>query len=404
MIRTWLTGSLLILVCSTLLSAGKIARDGFVLAVTSKSDPQRLSHGNESVVSKSDHMALHEAKVTSMSGQLASNETSQESEILALSWREKMLEFFSSKKCISPSSGKQLAPAQIWLTKMTVLVGVMKGGTKAMNSYLREHPNFVSQCDEVAHSKELHFFNNFNSNPETINATDLQEQYGRLIETKCPVAMKSLLTDQSKLMFLDDTPLYMQDSDSVPLLLNCALPKAKIISVLRNPIDRAFSHYNFYPDCAIKTFDEWVDIEIQRLTDAGIVDAKDPYEELLAWQRYNKDPVHRNARRCETFVARGLYAIQCLHYMTALKAAGRPLTDIRFINSEDLQGPHRQYEYDKVLSFLGLENHTLRLTGNTHSTVYRTTMNESTRVKLYEFYRPYNRRLYDLLNWQPVWE
>lgn len=401
MIRNWLTSSLLILVCAILMSLGKMAGDGFVLVVASKSD-QRVS--NESVAWKSDQLAVNETMVASTSDQLALNETKPEPATLELSWKDKMLDFFSNKKCLPVLSANQPRPAQTWLDKVTVLAGVMKGGTKAINSYLSEHPQFVSHCDESSHSKELHFFNNFNPTGETINATDLQVRYGRLIEEKCPLAMKSLLTDQRKLMFLDDTPLYMQDSDSVPLLLNCVVPKAKIISVLRNPIDRAFSHYNFYPACANKSFDEWVDIEIRRLTDSGIAGAKDPYEELLAWQRYNKDPAHRNRRRCETIVTRGLYAIQCLHYMTALEATGRPLSDIRFVHSEDLQGAQRQYEYDKVLSFLGLENHTLRLRGKTHATVYTKTMNESTRAKLNEFYRPYNRRLYDLLNWQPVWE
>jgi hypothetical protein len=141
--------------------------------------------------------------------------------------KEKMLDFFSNKKCLPVSSDNQPTPAQTWLEKVTVLVGVMKGGTKAINSYLSEHPQFVSQCDESSHSKELHFFNNFEEMAQTINATDLQIQYGRLIEEKCPLAMKSMLTDESKSMFLDDTPLYMQDSDSVPLLLNCAFAQSQ---------------------------------------------------------------------------------------------------------------------------------------------------------------------------------
>jgi hypothetical protein len=90
--------------------------------------------------------------------------------------------------------------------------------------------------------------------------------------------------------------------------------------------------------------------------------------------------------------------------MTALEAAGRPQSEIRFVLSEDLQGAQRQHEYDRVLQLLGLENHTLRPRGKTHATVYTKTMNESTRVKLTDFYRPYNRRLYDLLQWPPVWE
>jgi hypothetical protein len=67
------------------------------------------------------------------------------------------------------------------------------------------------------HSSEMHFFNHINpTDLQMINATDVQLRYGRLIEEKRPLAMKSLLTDPNKTMFLDDTPLYMQDSDSIP--------------------------------------------------------------------------------------------------------------------------------------------------------------------------------------------
>jgi Sulfotransferase domain len=386
MTRSSFIGALLVVVCATIFSVGKLVGDSVF----------GFSEGGLLVT------------VSLKSEQLMSNATTthESASILELSWEEKMRGFFSNKECIGASSDSTYKPTpqQSWLGKVTVLVGVMKGGTKAINTYLSEHPHFISQCDESHQSKELHFFNQFNSKTQTINATDLQIRYGRLIETKCPLAMKSLLTDQSKLMFLDDTPVYMQDSDSIPPLLNCVLPQAKIISVLRNPTDRAFSHYNFYKHCATKSFDEWVDIEIRRLTDAGIVGAKDPYEELLAWQRYNSDPAHRHQRQCETFVARGLYAIQGLHYITALQASGRPLSDMHFVHSEDLEGEKRQHEYDKMLNFLGLSNHTLRPRGKTHVTVYTRTMNESTRVKLNEFYRPYNLRLYDLLDWQPVWE
>jgi hypothetical protein len=185
------------------------------------------------------------------------------------------------------------------------------------------------------------------------------------------------------------------------------MPKTKIMAVLRNPTERTFSHYNFYLErqwCTNKSFDVRVDINIQELAHTGGVStAKNPYEELLAWERYNTNPRYRDSRNCKTFVTHGMYAIQLLHFVTALEAAGRPRSDLHVIHSEDLQGTKRQEEYGKILSFLDLLPHTLEGQGSVHKTVYESSMDSSTRVWLDKFYRPYNSQLYKLLDWDHVW-
>lgn len=340
---------------------------------------------------------------TSPVNQPVSVDTSVQPVILGLPWKEKMLSFFSSKECVRASPIVQ--PPHL-LGQMFILLGVQKGGTKAIHTFLQKHPDFVSRCSNKSHTTELFFFNNASlMYAPIIDQTEQQIQYANHIQARCPVATEILLNDTRK-MYLDDTPLYIQDSDSIPQLLNCVMPKAKLMAVLRNPSDRAFSHYNFYLDygfCREMSFDEWVDTNIKALVEFGIVNATDPYEELLAWQRYNLDTTIKGNRRCETFVTRGLYVIQLLHYMTALEASGRPLSDIHVVHSQDLQGDQRQAVYSNMLSFLGLENHTLNYTGSVHKTIYQTAMNESTRVKLDAFFQPYNQRLYELLNWNPIW-
>jgi Sulfotransferase domain len=329
--------------------------------------------------------------------ELLNNESS------STTWKEKMIQYFSATKCKSaPPEFQDLT----WLKQIFVLIGVQKGGTKALHTFLEENPQFVSRCDEKVATKELFFFNNITGMNGEIDQLELQKKYADLIQTKCPLAVADLVSNSSK-MYLDDTPLYIQDSNEIPQLMNCVTPKSKIMAILRNPTDRAFSHFNFYLDrnwCMERTFDEWVDLNIYQLTESGVVQAKDPYEELLAWERYNKNPQYRGTRKCLTFVTRGLYAIQLLHFMTALKAVNRSEADLHVISSESLIGDQKQQEYDKVLQFLGLAPHTLHHIGAVHKTVYERTMNETTRVKLNSFFRPYNLRLYEMLNWDPIWE
>jgi Sulfotransferase domain len=319
-------------------------------------------------------------------------------------WKERMLNFFSTRNCIYASP--KFHPAS-WLRQILILIGVGKGGTKAIHKFLHKNPRFASRCSKEAATRETFFFNS--NKTHLLNQIDqrgLQIQYGHHLRIQCPLAVSALKRNARK-MYLDDTPTYMQDSHEIPQLLNCVMPKAKVLAILRNPTDRAFSHYNYYLErdwCTSYTFDDWVDINIRELTDAGIVDASDPYEELLAWKRYNDNSTNHALRKCRTFVTRGLYAIQILHFITALEAAGRPKSDFHVILSERLNSDMtRQQEYDKVVNFLGLAPYTLVDNRSVHKTIYETSLNETTRLKLDSFFRPYNFRLYEMLGWDPVW-
>jgi hypothetical protein len=333
----------------------------------------------------------------------STTDESVHNETLTVSWEEKMIEYFLTTKCkVAPPGLQELT----WLKQIFVLIGVQKGGTKAIHTFLEENPQFVSRCDKKVATREIFFFNRITEVNGEIDQLELQKQYASIIKNKCPLAVADLESNSSK-MYLDDTPLYIQDSHEIPQLLNCVAPNSKVMAILRNPTDRAFSHYNFYLDrnwCIDRSFDEWVDINIKHLKESGIVNAKDPYEELLAWEKYNNNSLHRENRKCETFVTRGLYAIQLLHFKIALKAANRSEADLHVISSESLLGNQKQHEYDKILQFLGLAPHTLLHQGAVHKTAYERTMNETTRTRLNAFFRPYNLRLYELLKWDPIWE
>jgi hypothetical protein len=310
-----------------------------------------------------------------------------------------MQNYFSMKSC------KRAPPefkAPSWLQQMVILIGVQKGGTKALFSFLQEHSSVVSRCNSNVHKTESLFFDNI-TQYDRIDQAKLQLDYSKFMQRKCPLAVLNLKRKSSKI-YIDDTPAYILSSHRIPKLLNCVMPNSKIIVILRNPTERAFSHYNFYLDwCTEYTFDQYVDMNLEALQNAGITNAKDPYEELLAWKRYHDDPINRKNRRCNSFVTRGLYAIQLLHYLTALEVARRPKSDLHILISEHLKGERRQIEFDKLVSTLGLGRHKLTKTPIIHATTYQVKMNETTQAKLDAFYQPYNDRLYQMMRWDPVW-
>jgi len=104
-----------------------------------------------------------------------------------------------------------------------VVAGTQKGGTTALDSYLRRH-----KCISMALKKEVHYFDNdlnFSGKPD----------YSIYHTYFWPGDIKKLHGES--------TPIYMYWHDA-PARMCQYNPELKIIIVLRNPVDRAFSHWN----------------------------------------------------------------------------------------------------------------------------------------------------------------
>ncbi len=109
------------------------------------------------------------------------------------------------------------------------IVGAVKAGTTSLHAYLTRHPQaFMSQL------KEPHFFSSFELAPEHDNfmpvireAADYQELFRG---------------SQGHKVVGEASPSYLCDLDSAARI-KAAAPDAKIIISLRNPAERAYSHY-----------------------------------------------------------------------------------------------------------------------------------------------------------------
>lgn len=99
-----------------------------------------------------------------------------------------------------------------------IIAGAMRSGTTALNSYLREHPDVA-----VSSRKEVHFFDSF---------------YDRGVDWY----RKQFPGSESVQAVGEATPNYMFSTTAVDRIRE-TLPDVKLIVLLRNPIDRAYSHY-----------------------------------------------------------------------------------------------------------------------------------------------------------------
>ncbi len=109
------------------------------------------------------------------------------------------------------------------------IVGAAKAGTTSLYAYLKQHPQIY-----MSPVKEPHFFSRVNPRREQrhiVQAIREREAYLALFEGAegYPVAGEA-------------SPSYLWDKEA-PYRIREAVPDARIVILLRDPIDRAYSHY-----------------------------------------------------------------------------------------------------------------------------------------------------------------
>ena len=110
-----------------------------------------------------------------------------------------------------------------------VIAGAQKAGTSALYSYLQEHPQI-----QMEDQKEVHFFDN-----EKYFAQSQPSDY-TVYHSAYRQAKK---TDNQPQLYGDATPVYLYWSQAMHRI-HAYNPEMKVIVLLRNPIERAYSHWN----------------------------------------------------------------------------------------------------------------------------------------------------------------
>ena len=105
-----------------------------------------------------------------------------------------------------------------------VVAGAQKAGTTAINHYLKQHPQI-----SMGKIKELHFFDN----------EELFKEPG----VDYTILHKQIEISPTALIYGECTPIYMYWEPAMRRIKEYN-PEIKIIVILRNPILRAFSHWN----------------------------------------------------------------------------------------------------------------------------------------------------------------
>jgi hypothetical protein len=187
-----------------------------------------------------------------------------------------------------------------------VIGGTQKGGTSAMDSFLRKHPEICMPTTR----KELHFFDREEEN------RDYKKYHANFKPTKKHRAIG------------EASPIYMY-WETAPYRIWKYNPKMKWIVALRNPVERAFSAWN---------------MEIKR-----------GKEKLSFAEAIEKEPKRcREAlplqHRVYSYVDRGFYAHQVRRLFNIF---GRE--NVLVLLSEELRNEHKKTLH-RVFEFLGVDS------------------------------------------------
>lgn len=180
-----------------------------------------------------------------------------------------------------------------------LIIGAMKSGTTSLFHYLRNHSQIASADD-----KELYFFS-FNY------------KYGVFSYLKHFPYKKQI---DSKLVF-ETSATYLHDPESA-LKIKKVLPSVKLICILRDPIERAISHFNFYSN----------------KSSAFVLENPLDYEQRSIEEAFEDDLEGREKRMIFKYCNFGLYGKQLKKYYEDLI-----LTNCLFSASINLKPIQKEY-------------------------------------------------------------
>lgn len=252
-----------------------------------------------------------------------------------------------------------------------LVIGAARSGTTSLYRYLVDHPAIAA-----ASRKEVQYF--------SLNHWRGIDWY----RAHFPTPMKSRIVQQRTgvpMQTGEATPYYLFHPMAAERIAD-ELPGVKLIVVLRNPTERAFSHYLHEVALGVEdlSFEQALDQESTRL--------EGEIERIRADARYPGFSYQHYA-----YLSRGHYHDQLMRWFSLLPRERFCILGSERFWADPLAG------YAGVLRFLELPLEGLT-EFPTHNKSAPSTMDTRTRDRLREYFAPHNQHLYELLNEDFEWE
>lgn len=293
--------------------------------------------------------------------------------------------FLSKAKQESCAAVKVLNP--VGCAPTALIIGAQKGGTTSLQRNLQDHPEILT-----SYAKEVHFFDKY-----------YNRGYGWYLKNFPKGAKHSQIVEA--------TPNYLFCTYVPERVFSC-LPSAKFIVLLRNPIDRAYSHFQM----AVRRG------AIERTSSEFLMAIQEELQYLVAnpISRHNFDHVFDSwARRklfiedrrgvagrvpgaytynFDGFLLRGIYVESLRKWFSYF-----PREQFLILASEEYFADPVKVISVKVLPFLGVSNKTLGMYRSTERAKDYVPLASGVRNELRELFQPYNSALQELIQQDLAW-
>ncbi|MEM9273581.1 MAG: sulfotransferase domain-containing protein [Cyanobacteria bacterium P01_F01_bin.143] len=226
-----------------------------------------------------------------------------------------------------------------------IVIGAMKSATSAIYNYICQHPRVIKR-----YPKELHFF--------TLNfAKGLDWYLSQFDARRENEHGQELITGEA-------SPSYLVYEETPSRILSM-FPHAKIIVLLRNPTDRAISHY-YHQVNRVKNENRTIE---QAFSAAEI-------------EKFQEKPISATFN----YIENGLYSIHLKKWLEIFSKQ-----QMLILNYHDLEN-NSDHLIEELFSFLGLQDHLITNVKKFYGNQYPEPP-LSVKQSLDNFFKPYNEEL-----------
>ena len=232
-----------------------------------------------------------------------------------------------------------------------ILAGAQKSGTTALHYFLCKHPNIT-----MGDQQEMHFFDNDAMFVSQVDYEELHKHYP-------PLGTPTIAGDC--------TPSYIYHEPAAERIWKYN-PKIKLLILLRNPVDRAFAHWNMQRFRGREPLDFFDAVRQEKTRIAGVPPAE--------------------ARRF-AYVDRGFYGQQLARLFKFF-----PREQVKALKFEEFKEEQRE-TLVSIFSFLRLEPLRSVRTKDRNIVPYERAMNWEERIFLYNLFAEDIAKLEQMLGW-----
>ena len=251
-----------------------------------------------------------------------------------------------------------------------LVIGAKRCGTTSLYQHLSEHP-----CISRSPRDNIGFFNeNYHLGINWYKSLFPTVFYKKKMESK-----------NKQCLFFDVTSTYMEEELTAKNVYEVN-PNQKIIVILRNPVDRAYSHYhvNVKEKSEKRSFEDAIFEEMNRIKSERIIQNKNKNLRV-----FTPNNIH--------YLKKGFYALQLKSWFKIF-----PREQILVLSTEEFQ-EDQNLIYKKIFDFLNIPNMKIKNTEKMEKGNY-IPMKDKTRTLLLDYFIQYNHELFELINSEFNWE